>query len=108
MGTEYDIIFPDTIYTYEAVLGDIVTKLMPWFASSAGTVRGAKPLVFPDVDSGLTVPKQLYHYKINTLCTLYLPRNVYFNYLCMCPEGPLKLSQCILGQFTNTHNMVIS
>ena len=50
MGTVYDIIFPDTIYTYEAVLGDIVTKLMPGFVSSAGTARGAKQLVFPDVD----------------------------------------------------------
>ena len=47
MGTVYDIIFPDTIYTYEAVLGDIVTKLMPGCVSSAGT---AKQLVFPDVD----------------------------------------------------------
>ncbi len=50
MGTVYDIIFPDTIYTYEAVLGDIVTKLMPGFVSSAGTSRGAKQLVFPDVN----------------------------------------------------------
>ena len=46
MGTVYSIIFPDTIYThYEAVLGD-----MPGFVSSAGTARGAKQLVFPDVD----------------------------------------------------------
>ena len=50
MGTAYDIIFPDTLYTYEAVLGDIVTKLMPGFVSSAGTACGAKQLVFPDVD----------------------------------------------------------
>ena len=50
MGTVYDIIFPDTMYTYEAVLGDIVTKLMPGFMSSAGTARGAKQLVFHDVD----------------------------------------------------------
>ena len=50
MGTVYDIIFPDTIDTYEAVLGDIVTKLMPGFVLSAGTARGAKQLVFRDVD----------------------------------------------------------
>ena len=50
MGTAYDIIFPDTLYTYEAVLGDIVTKLMPGFVSSAGTACGAKQFVFPDVD----------------------------------------------------------
>ena len=31
MGTVYDIIFPGTIDTYEAVLGDIVTKLIPGF-----------------------------------------------------------------------------
>ncbi len=49
MGTVYDIVIPDTIDTYEAVLGDIVTKLMPGFVSSAGTARGAKQLVFPDV-----------------------------------------------------------
>ena len=49
-GNGYDIIFPDTIHTYEAVLGDIVTKLMPEFVSSVGTARGAKQLVFPDVD----------------------------------------------------------
>ena len=40
-----------TQYThYEAVLGDIVTKLMRGFVSSVGTARGAKRLVFPDVD----------------------------------------------------------
>ena len=50
MGTVYDIIFPDTIDTYEAVMWDIVTKLMPGFVSSAGTARGAKQLVFPDVN----------------------------------------------------------
>ena len=50
MGTVYDIIFPDTIETYEAVLGDIVTKLMPGCVPSAGTARGDKQLVFPDVD----------------------------------------------------------
>ena len=50
MRTVYDIIFPDTIDTSEAVLGDIVTKLMTGFVSSAGTARGAKQLVFPDVD----------------------------------------------------------
>ena len=50
MGTVYDIIFSDTIYTYEAVLGDIVTKLIPGCVSSAGTARGGKQLVFPDVD----------------------------------------------------------
>ena len=50
MGTVYDIIFPDTIDTYEAALGDIVTKLMPGFVSSAGTAGDAKQLVFPDVD----------------------------------------------------------
>ena len=50
MGTVYDIIFPDTIDKYEAALGDIVTKLMPGFVSSAGTARGTKQLVFPDVD----------------------------------------------------------
>ena len=41
MGTVYDIIFPDTIDTYEAALGDIVTKLMPGFVSSAGTSAGS-------------------------------------------------------------------
>ena len=35
---------------YEAVLGDIVTKLMPGRVPSAGTACGAKQLVFPDVD----------------------------------------------------------
>ena len=75
MGTVYDIIFPDTIDTYEAVLGDFVTKLMPGFVSSAGTARGAKQLVFPGVDfSPYTVSKQLYLYKRNTFCTLYLPK----------------------------------
>ena len=109
MGPVYDIILPDTIYTYEAVLGDIVTKLMLGFVSSAGTAHGAKQLVFPDVDfspyslqatlplhekhvmhleqlvvpsnwsslmsiSALTVSNQLYLYKRNTLCTLYLPK----------------------------------
>ena len=49
MGTVYDIIFPDTIDTYEAVLVDNVTKLMLGFVSSAGTARGAKQFVFPDV-----------------------------------------------------------
>ena len=39
-----------TQYTYEAVLGDIVTKLMPGFGSSAGTARGAKQMGFPYVD----------------------------------------------------------
>ncbi len=79
MGTVYDIVFPDTIDTYEAFLGDIVTKLMPGFVSSAGTARGSKQLVFPDIVSVLTVSKQLYLYKRNTLCTLYIyPVNVYF------------------------------
>ena len=50
MGTVYDIIFPDTMYTYEAVLGDIVSKLMPVFVSSAGTARCANQLVLPYVD----------------------------------------------------------
>ena len=39
-----------TQYTHEAVLGDIVTKLMLGFVSSVGTVHGAKQLVFPEVD----------------------------------------------------------
>ena len=46
----YVFIFPDTMDTYEAVLGDIVTKLMPEFVSSAGTARSAKQLIFPGVD----------------------------------------------------------
>ena len=47
----YASIFPDTMDTYESVLGYIVTKLMPLFVSSAGTARGAKKLIFPGVDS---------------------------------------------------------
>ena len=40
-----------TQWTHEAVLGDIVTKLMLESVSSAGTARGAKQLIFPGVDS---------------------------------------------------------
>ena len=64
MGTVYDIIFPDTIDTYEAVLGDIATKLMPRFVSSAGTARGAKQFSSLMSMSVLTVSKQIYLYKI--------------------------------------------
>ena len=53
----YAFIFPDTMDTYEAVLGDIYCyqadagSAMPEFVSSAGTARGAKQLIFPGVDS---------------------------------------------------------
>ena len=89
MGTVYDIIFPDTIYTYEAVLGDIVTKLMLGFVSSAGTARGAKQLVFPEVDfSPYTVSQQLYLYKRNTLCTPDLPKCIFQTVYACVPKVP--------------------
>ena len=46
----YVFILPDTIDTYEADLGDLVTKLIPGFVSCGGTAPGVKQLIFPGVD----------------------------------------------------------